>query len=293
MSAVDGTLARSKKVLNRAADLLPVRVVRAFMDHRGGSMAVLIAWNAMVSLFPIALALAAVIGLVLSVAGFTTDAIAQTALSLFPEDIGAQQATLHAIDVVMRQTGVFVIAAFIGFLWTGANLFGAMEEAFAVIFRTPTRPFLRQKLMALGMMGLFAVLTVIAVGTSALLGFLSEIPGQPVSLTRGPVGYAIQVAVGTVAGFLLFFAIYYVVPNRRQKPSRVWPGALFAGVCFEALTLLFPFYLRLDPTINRYGRDFALLFILVAFFYFLGVITVLGAEVIAALDPPNGAEQPA
>jgi uncharacterized BrkB/YihY/UPF0761 family membrane protein len=36
---------------------------------------------------------------------------------------------------------------------------------------------------------------------------------------------------------------------------------------------------------NRYGSQFAFLFVLLAFFYFLGVITVLGADLIAVIDP--------
>ena len=93
----------------------------------------------------------------------------------------------------MRREKVAILAL-VGFLWTGSGLFGAMEEAFGVVFQTPTRPFLKQKLMAVAMMGLFAVLALLAVGTSALLPLLSDIPGIPISLTKGPTGYVVQVA---------------------------------------------------------------------------------------------------
>jgi membrane protein len=161
-----------------------------------------------------------------------------------------------------------------------------MEEAFGAVFRTPPRPLLRQKLMALGMMGLFAVLALLAVGTSALVPLLPDVPSLPLSLRPGPARAVLQVCVGVLSGFLLFFAIYFVVPNRRQRPSRVLPGALFAGVAFELLTQLWPAYIKLNEGANRYGSQLAFLFVLLTFSYFLGVITILGADVIAVLDPP-------
>lgn len=285
--AEHATLERARGLVSGASDLYPVRVIRGFMDHRGGSQAVLIAWNALTAVFPIVLALAAIGGVLLSVAGVTSDTIVRQVVTVFPDDVGAQAAALGAIDGMRHEAVVFALLALFGFLWTGSGLFGAMEEAFAVVFQTGTRPFLRQKRMALAMMGYFAVLALMAVGTSALVPLLREIPGFPISFGRGPAGFAIQVGVGVVAGFLLFFVIYFIVPYRPQRPARVWPGALFAGVAVEVLAQLFPLYTTINPGINRYGQQFALLFVVLAFFYSLGVITMIGAEMIAALDPPD------
>jgi membrane protein len=286
--ATPNALTEARTLATRASELLPVRVIRKFIEHGGPSQAVLIAWNALTAVFPIALALAAVGGFVLNQAGITPQTLAERMGGLFPTGLETQQALIEGMSSLQHQTGLFAILALVGFLWTGSGLFGAMEEAFGVVFQTPGRPFLRQKLMAVAMMGLFAVLALLAVGTSALLPVLSDIPGIPISLTKGDTGYVVQVAVGVVSGFVLFFAIYTVVPNRRQRLSRVLPGALFGGIAFELLSQLWPLYIELNAGgINRFGSQFALLFILLAFFYFLGLITVLGADIIAVLDPPE------
>src|SRR2546421_317131 len=81
-----------------------------------------------------------------------------------------------------------------------------------------------------------------------------------------------------LVGFLLFLCIYYVVPNRRQDWGKVWPGAALSGLLFESLSLLFPLYLRLTGGGSAYGKTFALLFLLMVFFYFLGIVTMVGAE---------------
>jgi membrane protein len=290
--AEHAALTRARRVATGVADLYPVRVLRGFFDHRGGSQAVLIAWNALTAVFPIVLAVAAVAGVLLSVTGVTPDAIVRQVIAIFPQDLGAQSAALSAIDGLRREASVLALLALAGFLWTGSNLFGAMEEAFGVVFATQPRPFLRQKVMALGMMGLFAVAALLAIGTSALLPLLADLPGMPISLTSGWTGQAVQVAIGLIAGFVLYFAIYYIVPNRRLHVRCVWPGALFAGVAFELLSQLFPFYIRVNQSINRYGQQFAFLFVLLAFFYFLGVITMIGAEMIAALERPSSPSSP-
>jgi membrane protein len=130
--------------------------------------------------------------------------------------------------------------------------------------------------MALLMMVIFSVLALVGVGTAALLPLLNQLPGVPKSITD-LLNFPLQFAVGAVAGFLLFLTLYYVVPNRKQRLTHVWPGALLAGIGFELLTLLFPLYIALNKSINQFGKQFAFLFILLAFFYFLGLITVLGA----------------
>ena len=261
--------------------LLPVRVVRKFLADGGGNQAVLIAWNALTAIFPIALALVAVGGLVLSLAGISADSISKLVANLFPPD--QQQTALDAINGVKQRSGIIGLIAFLGFLWVGSGLFGAMEGAFAIVYETDGRPFVRQKLMALAMMGLFTVLVLVAVGSSTALAFLGKLPQL-----SGLVGAALGDAVSVLAGCLLFLVIYLVVPNRRQGLRNVWPGALFAGVAFNLLTLLFPIYLQINKGINQYGKTFAFLFIMLTFFYVFGLITMLGAEINAVLEEPLG-----
>jgi YihY family inner membrane protein len=265
----------------------PVRVASRFVACGGGSQAIVIAWNLVLAVFPIALALAAIGGFVLRLTGVSPDTIARQVVAVFPTDTGAQDAALRGIDALTKRTAIFAGLAIMGFAWTASGLFGAMDEAFAVVFDTKPRPFARQKLMALAMMGLFALMALLSVGTSALLPLLADVPGLPISLTRGWAGTAVQVTVGMASGFVLFFVIYFVVPNRRMRAARVWPGALFAGVALELLSQLFPIYIELNPGINQFGRSFALLFVLLTFAYLLGVITMLGAYLIAVLDPPE------
>ena len=279
-------VADAQRLVAWAMDTFPGRVFRKFGEDNGPTQAVSIAWNALQSIFPITLVLATILGLVLSRVGIHSVAVYRAVLAIIPDQAGQGQA-LDALEKVSSQTGLFAVLGIVGFLWAASLLFGAMEQAFDVIFHVPMRGFLHQKLLAVVMMLVFSVLAGVAVLTSALLPLLGRLPGALGSLaTNGPAAVALQFLIGAISGFLLFFVLYYVVPNRKQEVRQVWPGALFAGIAFELLTLSFPLYLQVaGQGMNQYGKTFGLLFILMLFFYFLGVITILGVEINSVLHP--------
>src|SRR6266700_3945203 len=233
----------ARRVAAAAGRTFPGRVVSKAIEDNVSSQATLIAWNGLLALFPITLALATVLGVVLGAVGVDSRGVYDLVAAAFPSQAGQQQ-VLDALRAVRTQTGLLAILAVVGFLWSASNLFGTMEQAFDLIFHVPRRDFLRQKLMAVLMMLIFTMLVGLAILSSTLLTLVDRLPGLSVSsLSHGPASVVTQFVIGTVAGFLLFFAIYYVVPNRSQRVRQAWVGALFAGVAFEVLTLIFPLYL--------------------------------------------------
>ncbi|HYM49668.1 MAG TPA: YihY/virulence factor BrkB family protein [Candidatus Limnocylindrales bacterium] len=285
--------------LQRLLSTLPGRVLQKFLQDQAPNWAVLIAWNALFALFPIIVFIAAVLGLIAGLIGESkmvacqaigqTSALDCTLLKALPQNLvpGAYDA-LHHFE---NQKGLLFVVGFVGLLWGGSALFGAMEQAFAVIYHTRPRDFLQQKVMSVAMIVLFTVLGGVAVATSFLLPALPAIPGAPPFLKSG-FSLVLQVAVGLIAGSLLFTTIYYVVPNRPQRFHTVWAGGVIAGTLFELVTLLFPIYIELTNSVATYGKTFGLLFVILTFFSFLGLITMVGVEVNSVLYPVP-VEQPA
>ena len=134
------------------------------------------------------------------------------------------------------------------------------------------------------MVFLLTILAGVAVTTSSVLPALSQLPNLPEFLTGG-AGAGLQLAIGILAGFSLFTVIYFVVPNRKLRLRQVWPGALVTGILFEVVTLIFPVYLSINKGLNAYGKTFGLFFLLMTFFYFVGLITMVGVEVNSVLSP--------
>jgi len=268
--------------MGRLMESVPGRVIRKFLEDQAPNWAALIAWNALFAMFPIVIFAASLLGLVLRLFGQANDRIYSTIFTAIPGD---PQPLLDAVTTVKSQSGVLFIVGLIGLLWGGSALFGSIEQAFAVIYHTKPRDYLRQRLIAFGMVFLFTILVGVAVATSALLPALKHIPNIPEFLYSGVAAFILQVAVGITAGFLLFGTMYYVIPNRKQRFRKVIPGALVAGLLFELITLLFPLYLSINNGINQYGKTFGLFFLLMTFFFFLGLITMIGVEVNSVIYP--------
>jgi len=273
---------------------LPGRVIQKFLEDQAPNWAVLIAWNTLFAVFPIVVFLAAVLGIVASLIGETKqvacNAVGGSQLSALDCPLltalpsQTVSGAFEAIKHFEAQKGLLIVIGVLGLLWGGSALFGAMEQAFAVIYHTKPREFLPQKIMSIGMIFLLTVFGGIAIVSSLALPAVPEIPGAPEAL-KGGLSLVVQVVVGLVSGSLLFLAIYYVVPNRPQKFRQVWPGVLVAGTLFELVSLVFPIYISLTNSAVTYGKTFGLFFVVLTFFFFFGLITMIGVEFNSVLYP--------
>src|SRR6267142_2059155 len=124
---------------------VPGRVIRKFLEDQAPNWAALIAWNALFAMFPIVIFAASLLGIVLGLFGQARDTVYSTIFTAFP---GNPQPLLDAVSTVKSQSGVLFIVGLVGLLWGGSALFGAVEQAFAVIYHTKPRDFIRQKLIA-------------------------------------------------------------------------------------------------------------------------------------------------
>jgi len=282
--------------MGRLMKTVPGRVIQKFLEDQAPNWAALIAWNALFAMFPIVIFASSLLGYALRIFGAANDAVYKTIFSIIPGDPKQQAELFNAVYGVKSQSGVLFLVGLAGLLWGGSALFGAMEQAFAVIYHTKPRDFIRQRLIAFGMVFLFTILVGIAVATSSLLPALKHIPNIPEFLYSGAAAFILQVLVGITAGFVLFGTIYFIIPNRKQNLGKIIPGALVAAVLFELITLVFPLYISLNKGLNQYGATFGLFFLLMTFFFFLGLITMVGIEVNSVLYPeeverPTGAAQ--
>src|SRR5438132_4171506 len=207
-------------------DSVAGRVVRKFIEDQAPNWAALIAWNALLAMFPIVIFAASILGYALRLFGQANDVVYKTIFTAIPGDTRQQDELLKAVSGVKSQSGILLVVGLVGLLLGGSALFGVMEQAFAVIYHTRPRDFVRQKLIAIGMVVLFTVLVGVAVASSAILPALKHIPDIPSFLYSGASAFILQVIVGLVAGFLLFLSIYFVIPNRPQVFRKVFPGTL-------------------------------------------------------------------
>ena len=179
-------------------------------------------------------------------------------------------------------------------LFGASRLFIAIDKCFTIVYRLPERTFLRQNLLAFGMLFIFIILVIIMLAAgSAPSALMSIIPGG-----GGRFGaFVAGMFSSLLIAFLLFEAIYWIVPNKKMSFRVTWCGALVAACTLEVFIILFPLYVRrfmgnyagkendqkfhfedTDSILHFQGQiGFAV--ILLLFLYYFATIVILGAQI--------------
>ncbi len=242
------------------------------------NLAGLLAYNFLMSLFPILL-------LLLAIAGLFLNRLGPQAMTTFQNDLqAALPGGTTVVPAITRQlqhsAGNLFVIALVASLITGSRLFTTIESCFSIVFRLRPRNVIRQNIMALGMLLLYIVLipviTLGAVIPSAILTLIKSVAANPIA------NVVIQVAgilLSVAFAYLFLAAIYIVVPNRKVRYNEVWKGTLVAAALLVIYNLAFPFYETRFLHPNNYGSVAGFAIVILVFFYYLGLILLIGAEV--------------
>ncbi|MGH2485285.1 MAG: YihY/virulence factor BrkB family protein [Ktedonobacterales bacterium] len=244
------------------------------------NLAGMLAYNILMSAFPILLVLLAVGGFILGPAGHGSQASLQAGIEkALPAGTGRALLT-NATHNLNNSAGILLIVGVVVALVTGSGLFITMENAFGIIFRLRGRDPLHQRLMATGMLLLYVVLIPIILLASIIPSFI--VHALPVGNSSPVTGFFIQAAgdiFSVLVACLFFGAVYVVVPNRPVRWGEVWKGTLVAAVLLVIYETLFPLYVAAFLHPNNYGSTAGFAVVILIFFYYLAFIMLLGAEV--------------
>ncbi|GHO50059.1 YihY/virulence factor BrkB family protein [Ktedonospora formicarum] len=257
-----------------------------FNNDWSSGLAGLLAYNILMSMVPIAIALIAILGFLLG--GITdTKQLIERATAFFPTVAQNQDAVQLAITQLQKNAGWLTIIAVALALFSGSNLFINMEGCLNIVYRVRTRPFVRQRLIAITMVLIFILLVPIMVLISSLPTFalgllatnpaLQKIPFISTIATNPIISYMASFLGSVLVGFILFEAIFIIVPNQRISLSNSWLGALSSALGLALFLLLFPLYARFG--LSSYTGQVGFAVILLIFFYYFALILMIGAEI--------------
>jgi membrane protein len=281
----DGTLVTdakeaAEKVTTKARPLISFWT--KFSNDWSFNLAAALAYNLLMSIFPIALALLAILGLVVGALNHATYVqLTQNLARSLPSFMKtALQGTLtkqqHQLAL---QSMILAIFSIVLAVYNGSRLFTLIEGCFGIIYRVRQRAFIPQNVMAFGMLILFIILIPIMVATATLptlvatllKSVLGNFPGTSILIAIGGI------LGGLISSYLLFQAIFLIVPNQRISWKHSWRGSLTAAILLELFLILFPLYVA--HFLTGYAASIGTVIILLIFFYYFAIILLLGAEV--------------
>ena len=240
-----------------------------------------LAFNLIMSIFPLVIALLGIIGLFLkgldpaAYQDLTTNKLPR----LFPAITSSQNIIQPALRQLTKDSGILLIFAIVVSIFNGSRLFLFLQGCFDLIYHVRPRSVIAQNALAVAMVLLFVVLVPIIVLASSLPAVvfallqktpMSQLPGQELLLSVSGI------VSGLIGAYILFQVIYMAVPNQRISFRKSWRGAVVAAVLLELYLVLFPLYVT--TFLGSFASAVGILILLI-FFYYFAIILFLGAEV--------------
>jgi YihY family inner membrane protein len=250
---------------------------KAYEDNLTG-LSGMVAYNLLLSVFPLALLALFIAGRVLS-SHELEQSILQDLRQLFPS--AADSTLTSALNRVRDSSTSFGIVALAASVWIGSSFWGALDTAFCRIYHVECRSWVQQKRFALAMLVVVLLFMAATVSVPTLQSILVKgADDLPLGLSdvRGLV-FAVTLAAGLLLLFSILCVIYWSVPNRLVPWSAIWPGAASATLAIGAIDYAFPFYLSNVSTIARFGTTFVFVLIVLIWFYVLAIIMLGGATI--------------
>jgi len=240
-----------------------------------------LAFNLILSIFPLVIALLALIGFFLgrldpaAYHDFTTKKLPD----LFPAVTSSQNIIQPALRQLTKDSGILGIFAIAVSIFNGSRLFLFLQGCFDLIYHVRPRSVIAQNVLAVVMVLLFVILVPIMVLASSLPAVvssllqntpMSQLPGQGLLLSVSGI------VSGLIGAYVLFQVIYIVVPNQKISFRKSWRGAVVAAFLLELYLVLFPLYVT--TFLGSFASAVGVLILLI-FFYYFALILFLGAEV--------------
>ncbi len=265
-----------------------VRTTDDVVKNHTMTMAAGLSYNFILSLFPLLIVAAALVGYLPIPNLF--DQILGTMARVIPADsMGLVRQVLH--DVISPNKGKLLSLGLLGTIWTASSGFSTMIEALDVAYDIPeTRPFWRTRALAIALTFEVGILFVLAL---AVMVVGPEFGGWLASKVHlAPVFAAVwpYLRWGVAIGFtvLAIEVLYFVGPNIRQRFLASLPGACLAVGGWIGLSYLLGLYFQKFANFNKTYGTLGAAIALMVWLYWSSFAILLGAELNSELMQVSG-----
>ena len=245
-----------------------------------------LSYYALLALFPALIFLTALMGL------FSVERFMPELMSYLRDVVPADALMMvqRFLTQVAEGSGANILSlGALGALWASSSGVTAIMDALNVVFgvKEDRRPFWRVRLTA--------ILLTIALAGFVILSLGLVLYGPTIGRwVADQMGYGIAftwiwnvLQWPMIAGFMLIVvgAIYHVCPDRRVKRwSWITPGSLFAVVMWLLVSLGFKAYVDNFGNYNKVYGSIAGVIVLMLWFYWSGMVLLLGGEINAEIE---------
>lgn len=247
------------------------RVLLNFLRNRGILLAGGVGYNVLLSAVP----LLALLGVLLTRVADEEQLLQVMAIQARHFAPGHADLWLDAVRAFLDSRDIIGIAGIPVLLFFSSFAFRMLEDAISIIFLRPENP--RRSIWFSAALP-YAFILVLGVGLLALtllFAFVNAIYEEP-----GLILYLLSF----LSVFIMFSAIYKVLPITRISPRRAVVGGLVAAILWEATRLVMMYYFLNVSFVNVIYGSLATIIVLLISLEVGSIILLLGAQVIAELE---------
>ncbi|MGH7552285.1 MAG: YihY/virulence factor BrkB family protein, partial [Longimicrobiales bacterium] len=266
------------------------RVYKSAEEDNVFFMAGAIAFNVLVAIVPLILAVLGIAGLVLQrgsadPAATVIQYIDQALPGALSEDFTASLYT--ALGDLINQSGGLLSLGTLFFIWVATRLVGTLRTALREIFDIHReRSIIAGKIFDIKMVIAAGSLLTVNVALTVVIHLLARYGMNFLGIAAAEFDNLFLQAVAFLSIWFMFVLVYRYLPARRIQWRIAMIAATFTGVFFELMKAAFSWYVaNLADYTSSYG-NFATVIILFLWIYYMAIVFIIGGEVgqVAALQ---------
>lgn len=262
------------------------RALHQFHENDLFTSAAAMSYFGLLTLFP-GLILLLTLGKRLTAGSDVLNEMLKRVMQIYPGSIEFLDSTIRSLSDV--SIGI-IITCFVVVLWAGSWVFAVVERAVNRIWNTTPRAFLHGRVLTLGMIGIVGLLLMVSVLATSLLVSIQELavrlsPRQLEQWTwlasLGSLFWQLIFALASIiVTVILFMLVYRFMPSARVRLRDTIPGAIIAGLLWEAAKYIFAWSLHYFHYDQLYGSVGAVVAVL-TWGYVSSLILLFGAQLTA------------
>ncbi|WP_226676751.1 YihY/virulence factor BrkB family protein [Mesobacillus jeotgali] len=222
----------------------------------------------------------------------------QKAIDVLNKLLPSQSADLlrdNVVKLVSERNGGLLTFGIIGTIWSASSGMNAFIKAMNIAFDVKeTRSFIKARLVSImltfGLILAFVVALLLPVFGRVILDTVQsiiQIP-EPFDIVFNIVRWVVAIVVmaAVLAG------LYRVAPNKHYPFKHVIPGAIFATVVWQLISLGFSFYVSNFGNYSATYGSIGGVIVLMLWLFLTGLALVLGGEINAIYHREKTGEEP-
>ena len=252
--------------------------VTDFLSKNCVFMAAAISFYALFSMFPLGLAVVSVTGFIIGPDSDRTK-LAIDMAEVLPVSSDLIGSTMEGIVNARTITG---IVSFLGLIWASSAAFGAIRRGINTAWGvTRPRPFLRERLIDIGLVFGAGILVIIILFTAPIISVVSDLVKYFDPDGDFQIDFVLELIARLISPVLAFISIlilYAWMPNVKVRMQYVVPGALIATAGFLAGQWCFIWVVSTFSLYNAVYGSVGALLALQAWLYISAIILLFGAQ---------------